>query len=133
MSEQRQTVEQIYQAFGAGDVPAILERLSDDIAWEHDAIDHGVPWLVPGRGRQHVAAFFGVVGRELEITRFELGGLMEAGNQIVAVIQIEASVRSTGKRLRDLELHLWSFDAAGRVAKFRHVVDTHQHWLASRA
>ena len=72
-------------------------------------------------------------GRELEITRFELGGLMEAGNQIVAVIQIEASVRATGKRLRDLELHLWSFDAAGRVAKFRHVVDTHQHWLASRA
>jgi hypothetical protein len=31
--------------------------------------------------------------------------------------------------LRDLELHLWKFAANGKVARFRHVVDTHQHWL----
>jgi ketosteroid isomerase-like protein len=28
------TVQGIYQAFGSGDVPAILERLAEDVAWE---------------------------------------------------------------------------------------------------
>lgn len=129
---QLQTVQQIYQAFGAGDVPGILAKLGEEVEWEHDSVDHGIPWLVPGRGKAHVQSFFGVVGREFEISRFEVPTLMEAGNQVVAVIQIEATIRSTGKRLRDLELHLWTFDARGQIAKFRHVVDTHQHWLASR-
>jgi ketosteroid isomerase-like protein len=130
---QLQTVQQIYQAFGTGDIPGIVAKLNEDVEWEHDALDHGIPWLVPGRGTAHALSFFGVVGREFDISKFEVGALMEAGQQVVAVIHIEATIRSTGKRLRDLELHLWSFDAAGRVAKFRHVVDTHQHWLASRA
>jgi len=80
-----------------------------------------------------VQSLFGTGAREFERTRFEVGALMEAGNQVTAVIQIEATIRSIGKRLRDLQLHLWSFDARGQVAKFRHVVDTHQHWRVSRA
>jgi len=42
-------------------------------------------------------------------------------------------VKATGKTLRDLEVHLWTFDDAGRVVRFRHVVDTHAHHLAARA
>lgn len=128
-----ETVQHIYQSFGRGDVPGILECLAEDVEWEHDALDHGVPWLTPGRGKAHVLAFFGVVGKELEITRFEVSNLLVGNQQVVGVISIEARVRSTGKLLRDLELHLWTFAASGKVARFRHVADTHQHWLASRA
>jgi uncharacterized protein len=43
-----ETVSEIYAAFGRGDVAAILERVSDDVRWEHwadwfphrDGIDH---------------------------------------------------------------------------------------------
>jgi uncharacterized protein len=130
---QLQTIQEIYQAFGRGDVPAILERLAEDVAWEHDAPDYEVPWLVPGRGKPHVLAFFGVVGSQLSISKFELKNLLEGQQQVVGVIEIEAKVNATGKSFRDLELHLWTFAATGKVARFRHVVDTHQHWLASRA
>ena len=128
-----ETVQHIYQAFGRGDVPAILEQLADQVEWEHDAQDHGVPWLKPGRGRAHVLSFFEVVGRELDISRFEVTNLLASAQQVVAIIGIDARIRSTGKALHDLELHLWSFGASGKVEKFRHVADTHQHWLASRA
>jgi ketosteroid isomerase-like protein len=37
------TVQEIYEAFGRGDVPAILDRLTDDIAWDLDAPGYGVP------------------------------------------------------------------------------------------
>jgi ketosteroid isomerase-like protein len=130
---QLQTIQEIYQAFGRGDVPAILERLAEDVSWEHDATDYEVPWLKPGRGRQHVLSFFGVVGSQLGISKFEVKNLLEGEHQVVAVIEIDAKVHATGKSFRDLELHLWTFAANGKVARFRHVVDTHQHWLASRA
>jgi uncharacterized protein len=126
------TVQQIYQAFGRGDVPAIVETLTENVEWEHDAVDHGIPWLVPGRGKSHVLSFFGVVQKELEISRFDVTSILGGGDQIVAVISIEATVRSTGKRVRDFELHFWTFDERGKVSKFRHVVDTHQHWLAAQ-
>jgi ketosteroid isomerase-like protein len=130
--DQLQTVQQIYQAFGRGDVPAILEHFVDDIEWEHDAMDHGIPWLVPGRGKAHVLSFFEAIGRDLDISGFEVQSLLSGQNQVVAIVRIEATVRPTGKRFGDLELHLWTFDARGKVVKFRHVVDTHQHWAASR-
>jgi ketosteroid isomerase-like protein len=126
------TVQQIYAAFGQGDVPAIVAKLAEGVEWEHDSVDHGIPWLRPGRGKGHVMEFFGVVGKDLDITRFEVPNMMENGNQVVAIIQIEALVRATGKSFRDYELHVWTFGDDGKVARFRHVSDTHQHYLASR-
>lgn len=59
--------------------------------------------------------------------------LLASAQQVVAIIGIDARVRSSGKPLHDLELHLWPFGASGEVESFRHVADTHQHWLARRA
>ena len=66
MSNQ-QTVQDIYAAFGRGDIPAILERLADDVRWDHlpdggGAERHGVPWLVARTGRDDVAGFFEALG-----------------------------------------------------------------------
>ena len=30
-----QTVQDIYAAFGRGDIPAILDELADDVRWDH--------------------------------------------------------------------------------------------------
>ena len=51
------TVREIYEAFGRGDVPAILNKLDDNIEWETQNPVAGVPWLqrlgmaVPPGGR----------------------------------------------------------------------------------
>ena len=126
------SVHDIYRAFGQGDVAAIIERLAPDVVWEEDAVDHGVPWLNPGRGREHVLSFFGVVGSQLDIRHFEVERLFQSDDQVIASIRIEALVRPTQKSFRDRELHLWTFDPKGQVSAFRHVLDTHQHYLASR-
>lgn len=133
MSKQLETVRQIYADFGKGNVPGILAMLADDILWEEGIADHGIPWLRPGRGKGHVGEFFSVVARELDITSFEPRQFLEAGDTIIARCHIRATVRSTAKRFEDaFELHVWRFGADGKVAGFRHVVDTHQHWLVSR-
>jgi ketosteroid isomerase-like protein len=48
------TVHGIYEAFGRGDVAAILDVLADDVQWEawenNSAVNAGVPWMVPRHG-----------------------------------------------------------------------------------
>lgn len=41
----RETVIGIYEAFGRGDVPWILDRLDDDVEWEPGIRDTGLPYL----------------------------------------------------------------------------------------
>ena len=56
------TIQGIYEAFGRGDVPAILAVIADDCAWENwndnSAQKAGVPWMQAGRGPAAVGAFF---------------------------------------------------------------------------
>src|SRR4051812_9479202 len=60
------TVAAIYAAFARGDVPAVLDRLADDVAWEewadNSAQRAGLADLAPRHGRDEVAGFFDVIG-----------------------------------------------------------------------
>lgn len=131
------TVQSIYEAFGQGDVPAILDQVSDDVAWEawqghNTAQDAGVPWVAARSGRTGVAAFFEALGAELEIHAFEPTNLLEGGNQVVATIRLDATATATGERFQDEEIHLWTFDEDGRVSGMRHYVDTAKHIRAAK-
>jgi ketosteroid isomerase-like protein len=124
-------VKDMYAAFSRGDIDAILNRLHDDVEWEHDAEDHGIPWLKPGRGKPHVAGFFSNLGA-VELPRFELVSCLASEHQVVALFHIELRVKASGRAVRDFEAHLWTFDDSGKVTKFRHFVDTSQHESAAR-
>jgi uncharacterized protein len=39
---------------------------------------------------------------------------------------------TTGGHYRDEEIHLWTFDASGKVTRFRHDTDTAKHIRAAR-
>jgi ketosteroid isomerase-like protein len=126
-----ETVQGIYEAFGKGDVGAIVERVADDVEWEYGAVDNGVPWLTPGRGRDHVVRFFQTVGAELDFKAFQVVELVGNQRLVAAVVALECVVRRTGNTLREAaEVHLWHFDDRGRVIKFRHAADTHGHRVA---
>lgn len=125
-----ETVQSIYQAFGAGDIPAILNQLADDVVWEQGGTDIGVPWLTPSTGKDHVGKFFASLGA-LEFTTFEPLNFLEGGDQVAGVVRAEATVRETGKSIAETEIHLWTFGADGKVCAFRHHVDTQQHISAA--
>src|SRR5262245_57481992 len=120
----KETVLEMYAAFGRGDVPAILERLAPDVEWEYDASPTEVPWLQPRQGRSGAAAFFASL-ENLEFHRFEPRMILEDGTTVVALVDIEATVRKTGIRVTELdEVHIWHFGDDGLVTRFRHRVDT---------
>ncbi|HEY6877057.1 MAG TPA: nuclear transport factor 2 family protein [Polyangiales bacterium] len=125
------TVAALYEAFGRGDVATILGMLREDVDWEHDAHDYGLPTMQHRRGRANVVGFFESLS-VLDIRRFEVSNIMENAGQVVAVIHVEHVHKQTGKTFRDIELHLWTLDAEGKVAGFRHSLDTHQLWLQAQ-
>src|SRR3954449_1466710 len=113
MSSEQQlaTVQGVYEAFGRGDVPAILDALAEDVAWEQWADNHaqaaGVPWFAERHGHEGALEFFGLVGT-FEIPDFQVLSLMAGGNQVVAEVVIEVKTPEGG-HYRDEELHLWTF------------------------
>jgi uncharacterized protein len=127
-----ESIQQLYAAFGRGDVPAILEKLHPDVEWEAGlTTDPGVAYLRPGRGRAHAAAFFQALAA-LEIKGFQVTRVLGEGDVVVALCDVDFVVRATGKPIREQnEMHLWKFDAQGRIVAFRHGVDTHAHVLAN--
>jgi len=131
MSKNVNAVKAIYDAFGKGDVPAILSRLAPDVEWEHDWGGETLGWYEPRRGRDAVPAFFGTLA-DFEFARFEPFAYLEGDNMVAVPVRLELVVKASGKRIRDLEMHLWTFRVDGQVAKFRHLVDTLQFSTATR-
>lgn len=118
------SVGAIYAAFGRGDAAAFLDGLDEDVEWEYGAGSTDAPWLLARDGRAAVAGFFEALAG-LEIHRFEVKRLLADGPVVVALVDIEATVRASGRRYgeRD-EAHIWVFNEAGKVIRFRRRCDT---------
>ena len=125
------TVQAMYEAFGRGDIAFIMEQLAEDVRWEDGALDHGVPWLTPGVGKDHVMGFFGHIGG-FDFKRFDLQSVSSDGDIVVGVLSVAAVVTTTGGSFDNLEIHVWRFNPQGKVAAFNHVLDTVQHVAAAR-
>jgi ketosteroid isomerase-like protein len=125
-----QTVQDIYAAFGRGDIPAIIATLSEDVIWEYGTLDSGVPWLQPRRGRAEVVQFFESLGG-LDFRNFQPKTILASGSLVVSLIDVSFTVKATGRGITEEdEVHIWHFNEDGRVARFCHRLDSHKHWLA---
>jgi hypothetical protein len=127
------TVADIYAAFGRGDVAAILARLAPDVAWEvwpdNFAQRGAVPYLAARSGPGEVAGFFAELAA-MTVLDFAVLDVIGEGRQVVAEVRASFALPNGG-RFADEELHLWTFDGAGRVSRFRHYCDTAKHLAAS--
>lgn len=89
------SVQAIYEAFGRGDVDAILDHLADDVEWDLDAPGYGIPIFEPGTGKEHARRFFAAI-QDLEFRRFEPTNFLSGGNQIAVPINVEVELKATG-------------------------------------
>jgi hypothetical protein len=128
-----QTVQAMYEAFGKGDIPAILQHMDPQVDWEYIAPSVALPWLQRRRGPAGVGAFFEAL-QGLEFHTFTPTQFFEDGDTVAVLFDLEVTVKSTGKRIVEHdEVHVWHFGPGGKVVRFRHVLDTHAQWMAYRA
>jgi ketosteroid isomerase-like protein len=112
-----------YEAFGRGDVPAVLGAFSDDIEW-HEA--EGMPYGGVHHGPQEVAEnVFARVVQDLDGFTVTPREYYPAGDRLVVICHYGGTGKVTGKEL-DLEVaHAWDF-RDGKLARFRQFADATQ-------
>jgi ketosteroid isomerase-like protein len=125
MSRNIDTVKAIYDCFGKADIAGILARLAPDVQWEHDWGAEPLPLFAPRRGRDEVPKFFAMLDA-FEFLRFEPVAFLEGANMVAVPVDLELLVKATGRRIKDVEAHLWTFGDDGLVTRFRHLADTRQ-------
>src|SRR5262245_75866 len=134
MNNNLATVAAIYEAFGKGDIPYILAQLAGTIGWDewadNSAQKAGVPWMQLRRDQEGVLEFFKFAAEQMNIKDFQVLSLLAGDNQVAVEVVIEVEVPATGGHYRDEELHLWTFDANGKVTRLRHYTDTAKHIAA---
>src|SRR5829696_2464384 len=116
-------VQRGYEAFGRGDIPALLDLLTDDVEWTLQG-----PSVIPFAGTRHghegVAEFFSVLGVTLDFEQFEPREFVARGDTVVVVVGSERSLsRATGRTIEQEWAHVNTL-RDGKIAKFRAFEDT---------
>ncbi len=111
-----------YDAFGRGDIDALLELFDEQIQW----VTPGPSELATsGRrtGRQEVGQFFASVNELFDVQRFEPRDYIAQGDRVVVLGVEAARVRSTGKMLELDWVHVFTM-RTGKVIAFQEFFDT---------
>ncbi len=120
--ENTQRIMDAYAAFGRGDIPAVLEALSDDVEWVLPG-PADIPLTGTRRGKQAVRGWFGALAEHLEFQALEPREFIAQGDKVVALIYREGTARRSGGTFAAHEAHLWEFKD-GKVARHRAFEDT---------
>jgi ketosteroid isomerase-like protein len=119
------TIQMVYEAFGRGDVAAILANVTDDVDWASEAAGGGAPWYGGRRGPEQVAAFFTEFGSTMEVEDFTPITFAANDTDVLAVVRFAAKVRATGRRT-EMHLHHYFHFRDGKIAYYRGTEDTAQ-------
>ena len=126
MSEENvNAVRGVYEAFGRGDIPAVLAALDPQVEWreaENFIYADGNPYVGPEAVLQGVFARIGGEWDGFEVAPEEI---LDAGATVVGRGYYSGTYKQTGHRVRAQFAHLFTF-RDGRVVKFQQYTDTAQ-------
>ncbi len=117
-----QIVKSMYDAFGRGDIAALLNSLADDAEW----VAHG-PSTLPTAGKYHgragVAGFFQKVQEATDFDRFTVEQYVEQGDVVVALGSYSGRSKPLQKPFHSRWAMVFTL-RAGKVARFEEHTDT---------
>jgi uncharacterized protein len=122
MSEQSvEVVRGIYEAFGRGDVPAVLGAMAADIEWhEAEGMPYGGVYHSPDEVAQKVFGPFVEDVLDFAPTPEEF---IASGDTVAVVARYTGTGKASGKALNLPVVHVWEV-RDGKAARFRQFVDT---------
>jgi ketosteroid isomerase-like protein len=117
-----ETVRELYGAFGRGDLPAILDLLDSDIAWEYPGAK-AVPWAGSFRGRDGVRRFFSAILEATDIEAFEPRSFVAQGDAVVVLGFQRVRSKRTGRSYDAHWATAWTV-SGGKITTFQEYTDT---------
>jgi len=118
-------IQEIYEAVGRGDVPTILDHVTDDVDWAAEAAGKSAPWHGPRTGKTGVASFFSDLTSSIEIQKFEPHSYAAGENNVHLLVEFAIRSIATGRDTAMTMHHYWRI-RDGKVEYFRGSEDTEQ-------
>ena len=115
--ENKRVVQSIFEAFGRGDVPAVLSHLSEDVTWEAPGPEV-VSYFGDRRGHAGATEFFVQLGTNVDFEHFEPGVFVAEGDRVVALGRERGKVKATGKTFDNEWALVFTF-GGGKVIDFQ--------------
>lgn len=114
-------VRTAYDAFGRGDIPAVLDCFHPDLVWIEAA---GGRYGGTYQGPQAVVdGVFAPIGSEWDGFLVEPERLVAEGDIVVSIGTYRGKFRATGKSMTARFVHVWEV-REGRLARFEQIADT---------
>jgi ketosteroid isomerase-like protein len=120
--ENTQAIQNIYAAFGRGDIAAILNALASDVEWIHTAAKD-VPFGGTYRGTQQVGTFFQKLAESQDFLAFEPHEFVAQADLVAVFGSIKARSKATGKVYETPWAMKWQLQN-GKVTKLHHFFDS---------
>lgn len=118
-------VNQIYTAFGKGDLPSILAVCDDNVTWIDAGASVGGVYKGKRTGKQGVTAFFNDLNAGLNITQFEPREFLPSGDKKMFVKGFVAgTTKSTGKSYSSDWAMIFEVNDAGKLVFHQLFLDT---------
>lgn len=126
------TIQSIYEAFGRGDLPVILEALTEDVDWAADTSSQVAPWYGVRRGKGQVERFFQDFGSTMEVEEFTPRAFAANDSEVHTIVGFRGRARNTGRPI-EMNLHHYFVFSGPRISYYRGSEDTAQTEGALRA
>jgi hypothetical protein len=119
-------LKSLYEAFGRGEIPAVLGAMSPDIKW-HEAEGNpyqpsGEPWVGPDAVLNEL---FMRLGTEWDGFAVQPKTFYAASDHVIVEARYSGTYKKTGKSIDAQVCHVWDVKD-GKVTKFQQYVDTAQ-------
>jgi ketosteroid isomerase-like protein len=116
-------MQQLYAAFGRGDIATILQNVTDDCSWGTATTAQEIPWYRIREGRDGVADFFQTLAGEVDFERFEPNLFAASGDDVLIHVDYTYRMKKNGNVAPSAGVHRFTF-RDGKVARFRAYEDT---------
>lgn len=116
-------VQSVYEAFGRGDIPAVLGTMSSDFRWiaaENSPYDRGTPYVGPQEVLENI---FMRIGGNWDGFKVLVDRYLDAGDTIIMEGRYGGTYKDTGKDTNAQVVHIW-VARDGKLVEFRQYCDT---------
>lgn len=124
MSEQQNAalIQSLYDAFGRGDLPFILARLTEDVEWTLEGPSI-IPYAGKRKGTAAVKEFFETLASTQTNMKLTMGPLMAQGDRVSGLGRFAATVVATGRSFDTPAGHFFTV-REGKISGFVDLVNT---------
>jgi ketosteroid isomerase-like protein len=118
-------IQELYAAFGKGDMPALMSSMSADVAWHSGGRASDYPGFGPRKGHKEVKEFFKIIAENNDFVHFTPREFYAADDKVFVLGDYEMRLRKSGKKFASDWAHIFTI-RNGKVTGFREFLDTAQ-------